>query len=122
MGFFLGLVGLGEHDSAAALVDAEGRLVARATSAMKDKIPAVVHVDGMSRVQTVTKNSNGLYFDLISELKALTGHPVVLNTSFNVNGEPIVNTPDEAIRCFKKTDIDALAMGPFLIEKERAIK
>jgi carbamoyltransferase len=87
----------------------------------KDKahlIPAVVHADNSARVQTVSRAQNPLYADLISELKKLTGVPVVLNTSFNVKGEPIVCSPADAIRCFFSTGLDHLVIGSFLVSKE----
>lgn len=85
----------------------------------KDKIiPAVTHVDGSARLQTVTKESNPLYYALIKEFKRITGVPVVLNTSFNVKGEPIVCTPEDAYKCFIGTEIDYLAMDKFLIQKQ----
>ena len=80
-------------------------------------IPAVTHVDGSARLQTVTKESNPLYYALIKEFKRITGVPVVLNTSFNVKGEPIVCTPEDAYKCFMGTEIDYLAMDKFLIKK-----
>jgi carbamoyltransferase len=81
------------------------------------EIPAVVHVDGTARPQTVSARVNPLYHRLISYFAEATGVPAVLNTSFNVAGEPIVNTPAEAIRCFFGSGLDALFMGPFLLEK-----
>ncbi len=86
----------------------------------KDKkklIPAVVHVDDTCRVQTVKKNLNKKFYDLIVEFKKISGIPVLLNTSFNVKGQPIVNTPEEAIKCFKNTKIDILAIGDYVVEK-----
>ena len=80
-------------------------------------IPAVTHVDGTARVQTVRRADHPLYWELISEFERLTGVPVVMNTSFNVNGEPIVCAPVDAIRCFFGSGLDALALGPFLIRK-----
>ena len=84
---------------------------------MRETIPAVVHVDGTARLQTVDRQVAPTYHRLIEEFGRLSGHPVVLNTSFNVMGEPIVNTPCEALRCFYSTGLDALAVGDFLIEK-----
>jgi carbamoyltransferase len=81
------------------------------------RIPAVVHVDGTSRVQTVSRAVNPLYWKLIDAFRRRTGVPAVLNTSFNVRGEPIVNTPREALRCFYSTGMDALVMGGFVVEK-----
>lgn len=83
-------------------------------------IPAVTHVDLTGRVQTVTRQVNPFYYDVIREFQNLTGVPVLMNTSFNVRGEPIVNSPVDAVRCFYGTGIDALVMPPFLVMKERA--
>ena len=80
-------------------------------------IPAVTHVDGSGRVQTVAEDVNPKYFRLIREFNRLTGVPVVLNTSFNIRGEPIVCTPEDAIYCFKKTNIDYLVLGDYLVSK-----
>jgi len=76
----------------------------------------VTHVDGTARLQSVTKEANPLYHRLIAAFDALTGVPVLLNTSFNEN-EPIVNTPAEAVDCFLRTHMDALVMGPWLAVK-----
>ncbi len=84
------------------------------------KIPAVTHVDGTARVQTVTKEINPSYWRIIERFGDLTGVPVVLNTSFNVKGEPIVESPVDALRCFWGTGLDALSMPPFLIVKPKA--
>lgn len=83
-----------------------------------DKIPAVTHVDLSARVQTVTKEINSNYYDLINEFYKITGVPVLLNTSFNINGEPIVETPKDAINCFISTNIDELIIGQYLVTKE----
>jgi carbamoyltransferase len=83
----------------------------------RDKIPAVVHVDGTARVQAVTKEQNPLLYRLLKEFEALTGIPVLLNTSFNVKGEPIVETPANAMACFLGTGIDCLVMHDRLITK-----
>lgn len=80
-------------------------------------IPSVTHVDGSARIQTINRNQDQLFYDLIQEFKRLTGVPVVINTSFNVRGEPIVCTPEEAWRCFMRTQMDDLVIGPFLLEK-----
>lgn len=82
-----------------------------------DKIPAVTHVDGTGRVQTVSKESNSLYYELISEFFKITGIPVVVNTSMNVKGEPIVNTPEQAYNMLMKTDMDYLVLGNHIISK-----
>lgn len=81
-------------------------------------IPAVTHVDYSARVQTVHRDTNPTYHALISRFKALTGCPIVVNTSFNVRGEPIVCTPTDAFRCFMGTDIEVLAVGNCLLRKE----
>jgi len=80
-------------------------------------IPAVTHVDGTARIQTVSRRVSPMFWELISKFKGLTGIPLVLNTSFNVRNEPIVCSPEDAIRCFLSTDIDCLAIGGYLVEK-----
>ncbi len=85
-------------------------------------IPAVTHVDLTGRVQTVTREANPFYYDVIREFQKLTGVPVLMNTSFNVRGEPIVNSPVDALRCFYGTGMDALVMPPFLVMKERPME
>lgn len=87
---------------------------------VRDRIPAVVHVDGSGRLQTVSVTLNPLFAALITEFDDLTGIPVVLNTSFNVMGEPIANTPDDAIRCYLGTGMNALLIGSHLLRKEHA--
>ena len=89
------------------------------TSDKKDKIPAVVHVDGTLRPQMVHKDQNKKYWDLINEFGKLTGESIVLNTSFNVMGEPIINNPKEAIRCFFDSGIDAIFIGNYYVDKEK---
>jgi len=83
----------------------------------RSEIPAVTHVDYSARVQTVTKNTNKRYYDLISKFKEKTGCPVIVNTSFNVRGEPIVNTPIDAFNCFMGTDLDYLVIGDCILDK-----
>jgi len=83
----------------------------------RSDIPAVTHVDYSARVQTVTKNTNNRFYDLISKFKELTGCPVIVNTSFNVRGEPIVNTPTDAFNCFMGTDLDYLVIGDCILDK-----
>ena len=82
-----------------------------------DKIPAVTHVDGTGRLQTVSKYSNPLYYKLINEFYKLTGVPVVINTSMNVKGEPIVNTPEQAYNMLIKTDMDYIFLKNFMVKK-----
>jgi carbamoyltransferase len=86
---------------------------------MRSKIPAVVHVDGTARPQMVRRESNERYYDLIKAFGEISGEPVVLNTSFNVKGEPIVCHPREALKCFVDTGLDALYLGNYRIEKPR---
>ena len=83
----------------------------------RSEIPAVTHVDYSARIQTVTKNTNKSYFDLITKFKEKTGCPVVVNTSFNVRGEPIVNTPTDAFNCFMATELDYLVIGNCILSK-----
>ena len=85
---------------------------------VRSDIPAVTHVDGSARVQTVHEETNPHYHALLQAFKAKTGCPVIVNTSFNVRGEPIVCTPDDAFRCFMGTDLDCLAIGNCLLHKE----
>jgi carbamoyltransferase len=85
--------------------------------AKRSVIPAVTHVDLSARVQTVKRPDNPLYYDMISEFFKLTGCPVMINTSFNVRGEPIVCSPDDAYRCFMRTNMDYLVMGGFIVDK-----
>lgn len=80
-------------------------------------LPAITHVDGTARVHTVERGTDQLYWKLLDEFERIKGVPVVLNTSFNIMGEPIVNTPREALRCFFATGMDALIMGRYLIKK-----
>ena len=84
----------------------------------RSDIPAVTHVDYSARVQTVSKETNPDYYALIREFQNVSGCPVVVNTSFNVRGEPIVCTPEDAYRCFMRTDMDYLAIGPYLLDKQ----
>ena len=84
---------------------------------MREKIPAVTHVDGTGRIQTVMKDMNPKYYKLIEKFYEITGVPVVLDTSFNVKGEPIVETPGDAIRCFLGSNFDELYIDNLLIVK-----
>ena len=84
----------------------------------RSEIPAVTHVDYTARIQTVTKKTNKYYFDLISKFKEKTGCPVIVNTSFNVRGEPIVNTPTDAFNCFMGTELDYLVIGNCILDKK----
>ena len=79
----------------------------------------MTHVDYSARIQTVNKDTNLKYHKLISEFKKKTGCPIVVNTSFNVRGEPIVHSPEDAFKCFMGTEIDVLAIGNCLLKKEK---
>jgi carbamoyltransferase len=83
----------------------------------RSEIPAVTHVDYSARIQTVNKNTNKRYYDLISKFKEKTGCPVIVNTSFNVRGEPIVNTPTDAFNCLMGTELDYLVIGNCILDK-----
>src|SRR5438067_11125965 len=88
-----------------------------AKQAAKDAMPAIVHVDDTARLQTVRRDENPLFYRLIEEIDRIKQVPCVLNTSFNIKGEPIVCTPMDAVKCWASTGLDALVMGPFLLEK-----
>ncbi len=85
----------------------------------RSEIPAVTHVDYSARVQTVSKNTNSRYYDLISKFNEKTGFPILVNTSFNVRGEPIVNTPTDAFNCFMGTELDFLVIGNCVLDKTK---
>ena len=85
----------------------------------RSEIPAVTHVDYSARIQTVTKNTNKIYYDLISKFKEKTNCPVIVNTSFNVRGEPIVNSPTDAFNCFMGTELDYLIIGNCILDKRK---
>ena len=82
-------------------------------------IPAVTHVDYSARVQTVTEETNALYYGMIKKFDEKYGTPVIINTSFNVRGEPIVCSPEDAYMCFMRTNMDYLIMGNYLLNKEK---
>ena len=82
-------------------------------------LPSITHVDGSARVQTINEEQDPLYYKLIQRFKEKTGCSVVINTSMNVRGEPIVNTPEDAYRCFMRTNMDAIAIGPYLLHKDK---
>ncbi len=84
----------------------------------KRHIPSVTHVDGSARIQTISREENPLYYDLVKEFEKLTGCPVIINTSFNVRGEPIVCTPHDAYLCFMRTNMDYLVMDRFVLDKK----
>ena len=84
----------------------------------RSDIPAITHVDYSARVQTVRREDNPRYYDVITAFQSLTGYPVVVNTSFNVRGEPIVQSPEDAYRCFMRTEMDFLVLGSYLLDKK----
>lgn len=84
----------------------------------RSKLPAITHVDYSARIQTVDESQNPRYFDIINEFKKLTGYGVIVNTSFNVRGEPLVCTPKDAWECFMSTDMDILVLEDFILYKE----
>jgi carbamoyltransferase len=94
-------------------------LAFRATREAAEKVPGVVHVDDTLRVQTVDRQSNPRYHGLLRSFEQKTGVPVVLNTSFNIKGEPIVCSPRDALRTFWTTGLDALVIGSFVVEKPK---
>jgi carbamoyltransferase len=83
------------------------------------QIPAVTHVDGSGRLQTVSRHANPRYHELIGAFRDLTGVPMILNTSFNEN-EPVVCKPEEALDCFLRTNMDVLVMGDYVVQRQRA--
>jgi carbamoyltransferase len=84
----------------------------------KDLLPAITHVDGTARLQMVKKETNPLYHRLLNAFKKIAGVPVLLNTSFNVRGEPIVMSPGDAYSCYMRTGIDALVIGSYLLTEK----
>ncbi|HLC76294.1 MAG TPA: carbamoyltransferase [Candidatus Peribacterales bacterium] len=92
-------------------------LVANTKPEKRTEIPAVTHVDGSARIQTINRSQNQRYYDLLKVFEERTGCPVIINTSFNIRGEPIVESPEDAIRCFLGTDMDYLVMGNYLLKK-----
>jgi carbamoyltransferase len=89
---------------------------------LRSDVPAITHIDYSARIQSVNKKTNPRYWTLINEFKKLTGYGVIVNTSFNVRGEPIVCTPDDAFRCFMRTEMDYLVMGNYLFDKQNQEK
>ena len=85
---------------------------------VRSSVPAITHVDYTARIQTVHKETNPRYYSLISKFKEKTGCPILVNTSFNVRGEPIICSPTDAFKCFMGTDLDLLVIGNFFLLKE----
>jgi len=86
---------------------------------VRSDVPAITHVDYSARVQTVSPTTNPGYYKIIKAFEERTGYGIIINTSFNVRGEPIVCTPEDAYKCFMRTEMDALVLGPFLLLKEQ---
>jgi carbamoyltransferase len=84
----------------------------------RERIPSACHVDGTARVQTVNRRQNARYHALLEAFEARTGVPVLINTSFNTRGKPIVCAPRDALECFFASPIDVLAIGPYVVEKD----
>ncbi len=106
------------EDKRIAMTEAEQQLFGiEKLNVPRSSIPAVTHVDYSARIQTVHRETNPRFYALISRFKALTGCPVIVNTSFNIRGEPIVESPEDAFRCFMGTELDALAVGNCLLRK-----
>ena len=108
----------------------EGRRVVDAASAasgldklkvVRSEVPAITHVDYSARIQTVTEHDDRRYYKMIKAFHARTGCPIIVNTSFNVRGEPIVCTPEDAYRCFTRTNMDCLVLGDWVIEKSKQV-
>ena len=85
---------------------------------LRSDLPAITHVDYSARIQTVSRETNPRYWELIDQFKQLTGYGVIVNTSFNVRGEPIVRTPEDAYRCFMRTEMDYLVLGNFILDRK----
>jgi carbamoyltransferase len=85
----------------------------------RSDVPAITHVDYSARIQTIHRETNPRYHALVSAFEAQTGCGMVINTSFNVRGEPIVCTPEDAYRCFMGTEMDVLSLGPFVLRAEK---
>ncbi len=83
----------------------------------REKLPAITHVDGSGRLQTVQKEHNSFFYKIIEEFEKITDIPVVLDTSFNINGEPIVLSPDDALNTFFNSGLEFLMMNSFLVKK-----
>jgi carbamoyltransferase len=84
----------------------------------RSDVPAITHVDNSARIQTVNPERNGRYYEVIKAFEELTGYGIIINTSFNVRGEPIVCTPQDAYQCFMRTEMDYLVLESFLLDKK----
>jgi carbamoyltransferase len=107
-----------EEAAAGGGAEEDGSLDLRArVSRVRSDVPAITHVDGSARVQTVHRETNPAFWSILAELERRTGYAICVNTSFNVRGEPIVCTPSDAYRCFLRTEMDHLVLGPFVLHK-----
>jgi carbamoyltransferase len=107
-----------KHRKPEASRDSEGKNGLDLLHVQRSDIPAVTHVDYSARIQTVSEERNGMFYRVLKSFYEKTGCPVLINTSFNIRGEPIVNTPEEAYRCFMFTDMDALVLENCVLLKE----
>ncbi|MCP4287561.1 MAG: hypothetical protein GY792_24495, partial [Gammaproteobacteria bacterium] len=89
--------------------------------AIRSKLPAITHVDNTARVQTVNAKENPRYHALLKAFEKISGFPILINTSFNIRGEPIVCSPEDAWRCFMVTDMDYLVIGNFILDKKKQV-
>ena len=89
---------------------------------VRSSVPAITHVDYSARIQTVNKSNNKKFYDLLEKFEKHTNCPILINTSFNVRGEPIVCSPEDAYRCFMGNDLDYLILGNYIIEKKKQKK
>lgn len=89
---------------------------------LRSDLPAITHIDYSARIQSVSRQTNPRYWELIKEFKKLTGYGIIVNTSFNVRGEPIVCTPEDSYRCFMRTEMDYLVLGDYLLDKKEQLK
>jgi carbamoyltransferase len=111
---------LEDHASAHFDIDHSSPFMLETCAVISDlDLPAITHVDNSARIQTVSRDTSPAYYDLIEAFYRMTGCPIILNTSFNVRGQPIVNTPLDALICFINSGIDCLVLGDYLIEKEK---
>lgn len=117
--YMLLVAGVKKQHRCAMTAEEEGLFGIEKLNVTRSIVPAITHVDYSARVQTVHRDTNPRYHSLISRFKELTGVPILVNTSFNVRGEPIVNTPEDAFRCFMGTEIDTLVVGNCLLEKDK---
>lgn len=99
-------------------VDSSAKTIGEIVHQIRSDVPAITHVDYSARVQTVSWETNKPYYDIIKAFDGETGYGIIINTSFNVRGEPIVCTPGDAYRCFMRTDMDCLVMGSYLLKKD----